>query len=233
MTPERLGRLRRVLDQRQPDLCVVTDFVNKQRNLSAIVRNCDAVGIQYLHAVIGEEDYTAFRGTAMGSHDWVTINHYRQPADAFAVLRQDGSQLVAAHLDADAVDYRSIDYTRPTAIVFGAERRGVSEEALAEVDHCVTIPMMGMVASYNVSVAAGIILAEAQRQRQQAGSYASPRLGERAYQRLFFEWGHPQVRDFCRQRGLAYPPLNDEGEIDDPSGWYAQVREGVAPLEGQ
>ena len=233
MTPERIARLRQVLDLRQPDLCVVTDFVNKQRNLSAIVRNCDAVGIQYLHAVIGEEDYTAFRGTAMGSHDWVSIRHYRQPADAFAVLRRAGCQLVAAHLDARAVDFRSVDYTRPTAIVFGAERRGVGPATLEEADHCVTIPMMGMVESYNVSVAAGIILAEAQRQRQLAGCYAEPKLDAAAYDRLFFEWGHPQVRDFCRQRGLAYPPLNAEGEIENPSGWYARVKEGVAPREDQ
>ena len=73
MTPERIARLREVLDKRQPDLTVVTDFVHKQRNLSAIVRNCDAVGIQSMHAVIGDEDYKAFRGTAMGSHQWVDV----------------------------------------------------------------------------------------------------------------------------------------------------------------
>ena len=91
--------------------------------------------------------------------------------------------------------------------------------------------MMGMVSSYNVSVAAGIILAEAQRQRQLAGLYEKCRLDAETYQRLFFEWGHPQVRDFCRERGLDYPALNEEGEIDNPPAWYAEVREQLAGEE--
>ena len=91
--------------------------------------------------------------------------------------------------------------------------------------------MVGMVESYNVSVAAGIILAEAQRQREAAGMYAQCRLKASSWERLFFEWGHPRVRDFCRERGLSYPPLDAEGEIDNPSGWYADVREGRAPME--
>jgi tRNA G18 (ribose-2'-O)-methylase SpoU len=66
VTPERIERLRQVLDRRQPDLTVVTDFVHKQRNLSAIVRMCDAVGIMDIHAVLCEEDYQAFRGIARG-----------------------------------------------------------------------------------------------------------------------------------------------------------------------
>lgn len=231
MTPERIARLRAVLDQRQPDLTVVTDFVHKQRNLSAIVRNCDAVGIQTLHAVIGDEDYRAFRGTAMGSHSWVDVERHREPPALLDRLKAEGYQVLAAHLDENTVDYRTPDYTRPTAILLGAERRGVSAAALARVDHCIAIPMVGMVESFNVAVAAGIILAEARYQRAAAGMYRSPRLDPQTWQRLFFEWGHPKVRDYCRERGLAYPPLNEEGEIDNPSAWYASVRAGTAALE--
>ena len=87
-----------------------------------------------------------------------------------------------------------------------------------------------MVGSLNVSVASGIILAEAQRQRQLAGLYDRVRIDDATYQRLFFEWGHPAVREFCEQRGLRYPDLNEEGEIDNPSAWYAAVRAGSATL---
>ncbi|QFU75013.1 tRNA (guanosine(18)-2'-O)-methyltransferase TrmH [Halioglobus maricola] len=232
MTPERIARLRGVLDRRQPDLTVVTDFVHKQRNLSAIVRNCDAVGVAQMHAVVGDEDYTAFRGTAMGSHTWVDVIRHSCAGDALAGLRSEGFQTVAAHLDDSAEDYRSVDYTRPTALVLGAERRGLSAVAAAQVDQCVTIPMVGMVESFNVSVAAGIILAEAQRQRQEAGMYDRPRLDRDIYERTYFEWGHSSVAEFCRERGLAYPSLNEEGEIDCPSDWYASVRRGEAPLSG-
>jgi len=229
VTPQRIKRLHEVLAHRQPDLTVVTDFVHKQRNLAAIVRNCDAVGIMRVHAVIGDEEYKAFRGTAMGSHHWVDVQHHRALEAALQPLRHANYQLVAAHLGEGAVDYREVDYTRPTAILLGAERRGLSKQGEALVDLCATIPMVGMVGSLNVSVASGIILAEAQRQRQLSGLYDQVRIDEATYQRLFFEWGHPAVRDFCNERGLCYPVLNAEGEIDDPAAWYAGVRAGTAP----
>ena len=106
MTPERIERLRQVLDRRQPDLTVVTDFVHKQRNLSAIVRVCDAVGIMDIHAVLGEEDYQAFRGTAMGSHHWVEVLDYGSLDSALAPLCDANFQLVGAHPGKGSLDYR-------------------------------------------------------------------------------------------------------------------------------
>ena len=232
MTPQRIARLRQVLEQRQPDLTVVTDFVHKQRNLSAIVRVCDAVGIGKIYPVLGDEDYTAFRGTAMGSHNWVEVCPRRSVVQALTPLAQQGYQLVGAHPGPDSVDFRELDYTVPTAVVLGAERRGLSAQGRALVQP-VAIPMSGMIASLNVSVAAGIILSEVQRQRQVAGLYSTRRIEQDLYDRLFFEWGHPQVAQFCRERKLRYPALNSEGEIDQPSQWYARVRAGTAqPWKG-
>mgnify|MGYP000170893051 FL=1 len=224
MTPERIARLRAVLDKRQPDLTVVTDFVHKGRNLSAIVRTADAAGVLEMHSVIGDKDYKAFRGTAMGSHTWVKVNRYRQLNEVFPTLKAQGYQVVVTHLSDDTVDYHDIDYTRPTALVLGAEKDGISPETLAYADAQIKIPMMGMVQSFNVSVAAGIVLSEAQRQRQAAGLYDSCGIDAETYERFFFEWGHPKVRQFCEERGLDYPKLNEEGEIDNPSAWYANVR---------
>lgn len=227
MTPERYQRLRAVLDRRQPDLTVITDNVHKGRNLSAIVRTADAAGIAEMHAVIDDKDYKAFRGTAMGSHSWVAVRRHRDIAALITGLQGDGYQVLAAHLDADSVDYRQPDYTRPTAILLGAEKRGVSAEACALADAHITIPMMGMVQSYNVSVAAGIILSEAQYQREQQGLYDRPRLDEQTYRQTLFEWAHPQVRDFCRENGLEYPALREQdGEIAEPAQWYKRIREG-------
>jgi tRNA (guanosine-2'-O-)-methyltransferase len=228
MTPERIARLRWVLDRRQPDLTVVTDFVHKQRNLSAIVRNCDAAGVALMHAVLGDADYQAFRGTAMGSHRWVEVQQHRDALPTLDALRQAGHQLLIADPGEAAVDFREVDYTRPTAIVLGAERRGVSEQARALADAAISVPMVGMVGSLNVSVASGIILTEAQRQRRLAGMYERARLAPATYQRLLFEWGHPRVRDFCKQRGLAYPALDEDGEIANAGEWYASVRTGKA-----
>ncbi len=231
MTPERLARLNSVLDRRQPDLTVITHFVHKQRNTSAIVRNADAVGIQQVHAVAAREDYRAFRGTGMGSHNWVQVRRHDSLAQALEAVRAAAMQILAAHPGEDACDFREVDYTRPTALLLGTERAGLDEEALAAADQCILVPMMGMVESYNVSVAAGIILAEAQRQREAAGLYEHCRLDAATRQRLFFEWAHPQLRKFCRERGLAYPPLAEDGELTDGPGWYASVRAGTAACE--
>ncbi len=231
MTPDRLARLRGVLDRRQPDLTVITHFVHKQRNTSAIVRNADAVGIMQVHAVAAREDYRAFRGTGMGSHNWVEVTRHDTLGPALETVRDAGMQVVAAHPATDALDYREADYTRPTALLLGTERAGLDADALAAADHCITVPMVGMVESYNVSVAAGIILAEAMRQREAAGLYEQCRLDDATYTRLFFEWAHPAVRDFCQARGLAYPELDADGEISDGPAWYERVREELATRE--
>jgi tRNA (guanosine-2'-O-)-methyltransferase len=229
VTPERSARLRAVLARRQPDLLVITDFVHKQRNLSAIVRNCDAAGVMKLHAVLGAEDYRAYRGTAMGSQRWVEVVPHDGPASAIAAVRAADCQVWAAHLGPGARDFRDVDYTRPTAIVFGAEGRGVSAPSRSLADGWITVPMMGMVGSLNVSVAAGIILAEAQRQRSAAGMYDHCRLDPATCRRLLFEWSQPALTTFCRERGLAYPPIDAEGELVAPAAWYAAVRAGTAP----
>ena len=84
-------------------------------------------------------------------------------------LRKQGFRLYAAHFSEQAVDFRQPDYTQPSAFVMGTEKLGVSEQALALVDQEIVIPMVGMAQSLNVSVAAAVLLFEAQRQRQAAG----------------------------------------------------------------
>lgn len=225
MTPERLSRLQSVLLTRQPDLTVITDYVHKGRNLSAIVRTADAVGIGVVHCVIGDKEYQAFRGTALGSHRWVEVRRHQRVAQPVQQLQAQGLQVVAAHLSPTARDYHDIDYTRPTALLLGAEKEGVSADSAEMVDAHITIPMVGMVESFNVSVAAGIILAEAQRQRQRAGLYDQQSIDQEEYDRLLFEWAHPELKQFCQRHQLAYPPLRQDGELEDPAGWYAGVRQ--------
>ncbi len=224
MTPERARRIRDVLDRRQPDLRVITDSVHKGHNLSAIVRSCDAFGVLHLHAVVEDADFRTFRSTAMGSQRWVQVQRHGGVADAIQPLQAQGYQVVVAHLADDAVDFRRIDYTRPTAIMMGAEKQGPSDLAVQLADQAVTIPMVGMVESFNVSVAAAILLAEAHRQREAAGCYARRRLDEASWRQLFFEWGEPRLADWCRRHGLTYPELDYEtGELRDP-GWFARMR---------
>lgn len=224
MTPERFNRISTVLSRRQPDLTVVTDEVHKQRNLAAIIRNCDAVGVDTIHCVMPELGYQIYSGTSASAQKWVNAEHYSTIDEPLTMLKQQGFQLVAAHLTDDAVDYREVDYTVPTAIVMGAEVKGVSDYASVNVDANVILPMFGMVESYNVSVANALLLAEAQRQRQDAGLYDQQRLSDEEYALRFFRWAHPKLAEFCDEKKIPYPQLREDGEVDNLPGWYAKVR---------
>lgn len=144
------------------------------------------------------------------------LRTHESMAAAAQALKGRGFSLVAAHLSGEALDFRELDYTRPTALLLGTELFGVSEGALQYVDHQISIPMEGMSQSLNVSVAAAIVLYEAQRQRRLAGMYDQGRLDPDTRTRLRFEWLHPVLTDFCQQRGIEYPELDDEGEVVGP-----------------
>lgn len=138
---------------------------------------------------------------------------HEEVASGIDALRQEGFRVYAAHCSKRAVDYRDVDYTQPTTVLMGAELEGVSETAASLVDDHVRVPMSGLGSSLNVSVAAGIILYEAQRQRVEAGFYNSPRLNEKQYAQTLFEWLYPRVAEACRSRGMHYPSLDEEGHI--------------------
>ena len=216
MTPERYQTIRAVLDKRQPDLTVVMDGVHKPHNFNAIIRSCDATGAFAAHYIpIPEaEKFKLLKNTAKGSQKYVTVHRHDNFEAAAQQLKASGHQLLAAHLSEEAVDFRSVDYTKPTAIVLGAELEGVSESTLNQVDQHIVIPMVGMVESFNVSVAAALILYEAQQQRMRAGMYDQPSLPTDVYQKALFEWCWPKIADRLKRLGKPYPALDEEGYFE-------------------
>ncbi len=228
MTPERYKKIRNTLDRRQPDLTVLTENVHKPHNISAIFRTCDAIGISHAHIVMPDQvNFRARSGIAMGSDRWVDYTLYDQISDAISYLKKSGFKIYAAHLSAESSDYREIDYTQPTAILLGTEKFGVSERAIKLSDGCIKIPMLGMVESFNVSVAAAIILAQAQHQRIAGGFYEQPQLPQRLYNRYLFRWCQPVIAKFCDERRLGYPLLDNDGEIHLGPEWIKKVRKRV------
>jgi tRNA (guanosine-2'-O-)-methyltransferase len=214
VTPERYQKLQQVLKQRQPDLTVLTEDVHKPHNFSAIIRTCDAVGVFAVHAVNSNSLMPPVCSkVAKGSEKWIYQHNHPDIETAIKHLHQKGFKIYAAHFSARAVDYRQIDYTQPTAILLGAEKLGVSQKAAELVERHIVIPMLGMVQSLNVSVAAGVILFEAQRQRLAAGLYEQVLLDAETYKRVIFEWSYPEIATIYRQQGKDYPELGAEGEI--------------------
>lgn len=216
MTPERFRRLREILERRQPDLTVVMDRLEKPHNFSAVLRTCDAVGVLRAH-VVASERFRPRRTAAGGVGRYVRVSRHDSVGAALRRLKDDGFSVVAADPSAGAADFRAVDLTRPTALLLGTEMEGLSSAALAGADQRVAIPMLGAVTSLNVSVAAAVILYEAQRQRVAAGLYEHSRLEPDLARRTLFEWAYPRISSLCRRRGVAYPRLSVDGEmLDEP-----------------
>lgn len=213
MTPHRYRRVLEVLARRQPDLTVLAEAVHKPHNLSAVLRSCDAVGVPVVHAVRGRGPVPTFSATSASADKWVELRVHDDLDLAIDGLRAQGMQVLAAHLSEGAVDFREPDYTKPTCLLFGNEKDGVSPRAASVADHHIKVPMLGMVQSLNVSVAAAVILFEAQRQRRAAGYYGAPRLPEAVRRELAVRWLHPREVAMLEERGLPLPDLTADGEL--------------------
>lgn len=225
MTPERFKRITEILDKRQPDLTVCMEQVHKTHNLSAIIRTADAVGIHNIHAIYTTESRWLSGGRASGSQKWVKITEQPDTATAIKQFKAQGMQVLATNLSDKAVDYRQIDYTKPTVLVLGQERDGISDTALELADHHVVVPMFGMVESLNVSVAGALIMYEAQRQRIEAGMYDNPKMSDAVRNQMLFEGGHPIYAELCVRTDTPYPPLDADGQIDVPREWYTDLKD--------
>jgi tRNA (guanosine-2'-O-)-methyltransferase len=217
MRPQRFQLLQATLARRQPDLTVLMDQVDKAHNFSAILRSCDAVGVLEAHVVPPDGGLDVHHAASGGTAKWVAVRQHPDIASAVAHLHRGGFTVLAAHHAEEAQDYRDVDFTRPTAVVLGTELLGVSREALRLADGLVSIPMMGMVESLNVSVAAAILLYEARRQRERAGMYDVSRVDEADARRILFEWAYPRVAKLYRRQGRPYPELGPDGDILDGS----------------
>jgi len=226
MNSERYARICEMLARRQPDLTVCMEQVHKPHNVSAIVRTADAVGVHEVHAVWPGKNMRTMASSAAGSNSWVTVKTHPTIADAVTQLKSSGMQILATHLSDKAVDFRDIDYTRPTCILLGQEKTGITQEALDLADQDIIIPMIGMVQSLNVSVASALILYEAQRQRQNAGMYEreNSMLPEVEQQRLLFEGGYPVLARVAKQKQLPYPHVNAQGEIEADAAWWSTMQ---------
>lgn len=173
----RRKRIEQVLGRRQPDLTVVLENVHDPHNAAAVLRSCDAVGVSRIHLVYTVEDppEKAFgRRSSASAAKWIDCVFHDSIEGCYGTLRKDGFEIVATHLAGDAHSHFEHDYRRPTAISFGNEMRGLSEEAIELADSSVYIPMAGMVQSLNISVACAVTLFEAFRQRLESGAYESP-----------------------------------------------------------
>ena len=194
MTPERRHKLMTVLQKRQTDLTVVLENVTDPHNISAVMRSCDAVGVQEVYILNTKIPRHKKWGAKSSSSaaKWLTVHQFEDANECFSTIRQRYSRILTTHLSADAVGLYELDLTQSVALVFGNEHSGVSKEILAFADGNFCIPQVGIIRSLNISVACAVSLYEAFRQKNKAGHYNRESLDSVMKQALFEEWslGH-------------------------------------------
>lgn len=190
ITKEREDRIAGVLAKRQPTLTVVFENVHDPHNVSAVIRSCDAVGVVHAHGIYtGLETFPELGAKSSASaKKWVEVTLHSSVEECFAILRQEGKKIYTTHMGESASSLFDLDLTEPTALVFGNEHSGVSEQALQLADGNFVIPQVGMVQSLNISVACAVTLYEAFRQRMKSGMYDQPQFDEIELERLEFDW---------------------------------------------
>lgn len=191
MTPERFERLSFVLNHRQPDLTVILENVFDPHNISAVMRTCDAVGIQeifVLNTRIAPHKKWGAKSSS-SAHKWLTIHQFTDTEACIAEVRSRYKRIYTTHLAADSVGLHELNLTEPVALVFGNEHSGVSDTLIRYADGNFIIPQVGMIKSLNISVACAVTLYEAYRQKSLAGHYQQPRLPDAIRSTLHQQWG--------------------------------------------
>lgn len=184
-----MARLEFVLRHRQPDLTVVMENIHDPHNVSAILRSCDAAGVKEVQLLYTLEQFPRIgKKSSASAAKWVERRKFRSVDECYTVLRKEGFRIYSTHLGSQSRSIYDVDFTEKTAIVFGNEHRGVSDEAADRADGTIQIPMLGMIQSLNVSVACAIVLYEALRQRLEQGQYAKSKFAEKKLRELLAEW---------------------------------------------
>jgi tRNA (guanosine-2'-O-)-methyltransferase len=192
MTPERAAKIKKVLDHRQPGLVVVMENVHDPHNISAVLRTCDAVGVQdvfILNTTIPRHKKFG-KSSSASALGWLTIHEFDNTQACMNEVKKRADNIYATHLGVQSHSLYDLDLTGRIALVFGNEHAGVTEECLSYCNGNFIIPQVGMVQSLNISVACAITLYEAFRQRNLTGAYdGSPKLPESQWKEMAEKWG--------------------------------------------
>ena len=162
ITPSKKEMFDRIAAQRTRHLTIALENVYQEHNASAVLRTCDCFGIQDLHVIEKDNQYKVQRDIALGAGRWVDMFNYDQGSnptlDCILKLKSQGYRIIATTPHTNDQTIHDIDLSKPAALIFGTERRGISEEVIEQADEFVKIPMYGFTESFNISVSAAITL---------------------------------------------------------------------------
>ena len=173
LLPERKARIDEVVSRRTRTLVVVIEALCDPQNVNAVLRTCDAFGVQEVHVVEGPmKGFDRNKKISQNADKWLDVSRWASTPECLAALKKRGFAIHVTWLGQGTVGLSDLDFAGPVALVFGNESRGVSDQALALADARFAIPMRGFSRSLNVSVAAAVSLARAvERREAQRGSH--------------------------------------------------------------
>lgn len=190
VTPNKINLIDQVLSNRTRHLAVVLEDIYQDQNASAVIRSCDCFGIQDLYITEDLHAYNINPNVVRGASKWVTMHRYeRSPQsiiDCFKDLKAKNYRLVGTTPYPNSASIHDLNIDQKTAIVFGTEKRGMSNFAKANVDELVHVPMRGFTESFNISVSAALVMNElSHRLRQEDIEWT---LTEDEKSELKFQW---------------------------------------------
>ncbi len=194
MTPERAQTLQQTLSERTRFMTILTENTFHSQNASALMRHCEAFGLQDLHAVETLCPFTTHADIVRGTDKWVDIKRYKTTSEALKELKKEGYRIVATTPHREDHTPETFDVTKSKfALVFGTEHAGISDEIIDSADEFLRIPMCGMVESLNVSASAAILIYMlSQRLRDNSKEW---KLRDLEQSRLLYRWMKSSVKD--------------------------------------
>ena len=158
LSPERKGRIEDVLSSRTETITTVIEGVLNTGNVSAVMRTAEALGFHLFHVITSSQPFKQSTRTTQGAHKWLDIREWDSAAGCAMFLKDHGYRIVVTHLDEAAQPIEAIDFSEKTALIFGNELSGVTNQMLDLADSTCVLPVTGFVRSFNISVAAAIVL---------------------------------------------------------------------------
>ncbi len=193
MLPGRKQRIEDILSRRTYAMRVVIENLHKEHNVDAVLRTCDAFGVQHVHIVPQPGDGGVLKTITRGCDRWLTIHQHLTLGECFRELRELGFRILAGAFGAGARPVDEMDWDGKVALVFSNEREGACPEVLENADGLFVIPLHGFSQSLNVSVAAGITIHHVRSLKEKAGTLGG--LPDPERDALLDDWSRKSVKN--------------------------------------
>ena len=205
LTDNRKERFLNVLKNRTNHFTIAVEDVFQMHNTSAVMRSCEVFGIQELNVIEQRYGKSIDKEIAMGAQKWVDINAFDSISGCVDSLKAKGYQIIATTSHENNCLMDDFDISKPSALFFGTERDGLSEEILQKADGFLKIPMVGFTESLNISVSAAIIIQNLMHRLR--NSDINWQLSEDEILKKRLQWARSSIKDIKRIEGRYYQEL--------------------------